>query len=142
MIESPSSQIDQTNYLNSKRKLLNEQTKLIKEKILGEKANDFNNGVTANRIFFDRYKKISGKKYIKALRSPDMEVKTSHPEILDIACKFYQNLFKKKSSDNNVSKWILDIMPVLDPDDSLMKYLLEPISMAELKDVVFFFLKW
>ena len=68
---NPSCKSAQSNYMECKRKLQKEQTKFIKEKILNEKADKFNNGDTPNKVFFQNYKTVIKQKVIDSLRDDE-----------------------------------------------------------------------
>ena len=82
---NPSCKSAQSNYMECKRKLQKEQTKFIKEKILNEKADKFNNGDTPNKVFFQNYKTVIKQKVIDSLRDDEGVVKDKLPDILDVA---------------------------------------------------------
>ena len=98
----PNSKSVQLNYLNCKKKLQKEQTKLIKEKMLNEKVDEFNNGDTPNKLFFQKYKTVIKRKVIHSLRDNDGEVKDKLPHILAIAHDYYQKLFEKRDVHENI----------------------------------------
>ena len=99
---NPSCKSAQSNYMECKRKLQKEQTKFIKEKILNEKADKFNNGDTPNKVFFQNYKTVIKQKVIDSLRDDEGVVKDKLPDILDVAVRYYRTLFKKKIVDEQV----------------------------------------
>ena len=56
-------------------------------------------------------------KYIEALKTEDGELKKSSTEILDVAFKYYQKLFKKESIDPKVVEHFLENVPVTDQEN-------------------------
>ena len=129
----------QANYLFSKKKLQKEQTKFIKEKILNEKVDKFNNGDTPNKIFFQKYKTVIKRKFIHSLRDDEGGVQNKLPDILYIAHQYYQNLFKKKLVDENVMDSFLRNLPQISQDSFFVRNLMVAITIEELEHIVFSF---
>ena len=129
----------QMDYLESKKALQKEQTKLIKEKILNEKVDKFNNGDTPNKIFFQNYKTVIKRKVIHSLRDDEGEIKMELPDILDAAHKYYQGLFREKSVDSIVIGRFLQNIPTINKDSVFIRFLMVPISLEELECIIFSF---
>ena len=116
-----------------------EQTKLIKEKILNEKVDRFNNGDTPNKIFFQNYKTVIKRKAISSLRDDEGVVKRDLPDILNVAHNFFQKLFKRKVVDDHVIDSFLQNIPTIDHDDPFVRNLMALITLEELENIIFSF---
>ena len=132
MRSDPNSKNAKLNYSNCKKKLQKEQIKIVKEKMLNEKVDEFNNGDTPNKLFFQKYKTVIKKKVIHGLKDAEGVVKETLPEIMEIAHTFFKNLFGKKNVDDNVMESFLQKLPSIDKNNVFIRNLLIPITLEEL----------
>ena len=136
--QNPSSTILFKQYCTLKKDILKQKVASIKEKTFKDDALHLMNGDEPTKAFFDKFKNKSSQKYIKSLKDCDGNNVNDIKGILNIAERYYCDLYSggHSSIQQSVIDFFLDYVEPNPECNALMDDLIAPITEGEVYNAI------